>query len=88
MLEGVGEDVNRIVGDKPYTELADGAGRPDAEVAAEAWAAHTARENHIVTALFGGQLRIKTHCTVTAEERDPAFEQFTSLQVKGTRPSP
>jgi ubiquitin C-terminal hydrolase len=81
ILEGVGEDVNRIGGaEKPYTELPDSAGRADKEVASEWWAAHEAREKHVVTALMTGQLKVTTTCSAT-QVASTTFEQFVSLAV-------
>ena len=52
-------------GRKPYLELADRA--RDADAADDAWRAHLARENHVVTALFTGMLRSATDCAETGE---------------------
>jgi len=41
LLDGLHEDLNRVA-EKPYTELKDSDGRPDLEVAREAW------ENHVI----------------------------------------
>ena len=39
---------------KPYIEFKDSEGRPDEEVAAEAWEGHLKRNNSIITDLFTG----------------------------------
>uniref|UniRef100_A0ACB8ECH0 Ubiquitin carboxyl-terminal hydrolase 32 n=1 Tax=Sphaerodactylus townsendi TaxID=933632 RepID=A0ACB8ECH0_9SAUR len=56
LLDGLHEDLNRVH-DKPYVELKDSDGRPDWEVAAEAWENHLRRNRSIVVDLFHGQLR-------------------------------
>lgn len=45
-----------VVYDKPYIELKDSDGRPDEEVAEEAWAAHKKRNDSIMVDIFQGQL--------------------------------
>ncbi len=42
LLDGLHEDLNRVT-DQPYVELKDSDGRPDAEVAKEAWDNHVRR---------------------------------------------
>ena len=42
LLDGLHEDLNRVT-DKPYVELKDSDGRPDIEVANEAWENHSLR---------------------------------------------
>ncbi|KNE64152.1 hypothetical protein AMAG_19123 [Allomyces macrogynus ATCC 38327] len=49
LLDGLHEDLNRVK-KKPYIEAKDADGRPDAEVAAEAWAMHRARNDSIIFA--------------------------------------
>ena len=44
--------------DKPYIELKDSAGRPDKEVAQEAWENHRKRNQSIIVDLFQGQVGI------------------------------
>ena len=45
LLDGLHEDLNRVT-DKPYVELKDSDGRPDAEVALEAWENHVLRNRY------------------------------------------
>lgn len=63
LLDALHEDLNRAnvsTGKgRQYTELRDSAGRPDAEVAAEAWTHHLARDHSVITDLFYGQLKSK-----------------------------
>ena len=44
------------VHDKPYIELKDSAGRPDKEVAQEAWENHRKRNQSVIVDLFQGQV--------------------------------
>jgi ubiquitin C-terminal hydrolase len=60
-LDGLHEDLNRVK-KKPYVEQIEGAGRPDAEVAREAWAAHLQRNDSIIVDYFQGQLRSIVEC--------------------------
>jgi len=56
LLDGLHEDLNRVK-KKPYVEKVEGNGRPDGEVAKEAWEGHLARNRSEVLDIFGGQLR-------------------------------
>jgi ubiquitin C-terminal hydrolase len=51
LLDGLHEDINRIRV-KPYVEERDAGGRPDAEVAAEAWANYRLRNDSAVVDHF------------------------------------
>ena len=42
---------------KPYKEIKDADGRPDEEVADEAWDYHKARNNSVIVDLFQGQVK-------------------------------
>lgn len=54
LLDGMHEDLNRIK-KKPYVELKDSDGRPDADVANEAWAGYRARNDSFIVDTFQGQ---------------------------------
>ena len=56
MLDGLHEDLNRVK-EKPYLELQDSDGRPDEEVAREAWDYHLRRNESVIVDLFQGQVR-------------------------------
>ncbi|KAH8077574.1 cytochrome-b5 reductase [Aureococcus anophagefferens] len=82
LLEGLGEDLNRVE-DKPYVENPDVAGdaespfpadpRVQVDVAAECWRNHAElREDHPVTALFGGQTRRELVCDANDVEKSVA----------------
>ena len=63
LLDGLHEDLNRVT-DKPYAELKDSDGRPDVEVAQEAWENHILRNRSVVVDLFHGQLKSKVRLVV------------------------
>ena len=58
IIEGVSEDLNRVLGEKPYVPAPDsfdastGRQRSDAFLAGECWRNHRRREDHVATALF------------------------------------
>lgn len=62
LLDGLHEDLNRISGKKPYVEVTEGHGRPDAEVALEAWTGHLRRNSSVIVDLFHGQLKSTVTC--------------------------
>lgn len=78
-LAGLSEDVNRTR-DKPYVELKDSEGRPDAEVASEFWTAHCRREHSVIAALFSSQFKSVLRCTVCGHE-NAAFDPFSFLPI-------
>lgn len=51
VLDGLHEDLNRVQ-KKPYVEKKEGNGRPDPEVALEAWDGHLRRNKSVVVDLF------------------------------------
>jgi len=53
LLDGLHEDLNRIK-TKPYKEEKDADGRPDEEVAAEAWENYRARNDSVIVDKFQG----------------------------------
>lgn len=79
MLDGLHEDLNRVM-EKPYSELKDSNGRPDSEVAAEAWSQHHARNQSIVIDLFYGQLKSKVSC-LTCGHDSVRFDPFSLLSL-------
>ncbi|QQP36552.1 Ubiquitin specific peptidase 32, partial [Caligus rogercresseyi] len=79
LLDGLHEDLNRVT-EKPYMELKDSAGRPDDEVAAEAWESHSGRNKSIIVDLFHGQLKSKVTCKVCGHE-SVRFDPFTYLSL-------
>jgi len=71
--------LNRVH-DKVYSELKDSAGRPDVEVAQEAWENHILRNKSIVVDLFHGQLKSKVMCRVCGHE-SVRFDPFNYLSL-------
>ncbi|GIL69539.1 hypothetical protein Vretifemale_467 [Volvox reticuliferus] len=61
LLDGLHEDTNRIR-NKPYIEERDQPGRPDEEVAAEAWANYRARNDSLVVDHFQGLFKSTVDC--------------------------
>nr|XP_048302697.1 ubiquitin carboxyl-terminal hydrolase 32 isoform X3 [Myodes glareolus] len=79
LLDGLHEDLNRVH-EKPYVELKDSDGRPDWEVAAEAWDNHLRRNRSIVVDLFHGQLRSQVKCK-TCGHISVRFDPFNFLSL-------
>jgi ubiquitin carboxyl-terminal hydrolase 6/32 len=57
LLDGLHEDLNRVKA-KPYVVAKDSNGRPDEEVANEAWSNHLLRNQSVVVDMFQGQLKV------------------------------
>lgn len=73
LLDGLHEDLNRIK-NKPYVEEKDADGRPDEEVAAEAWANYRARNDSVVVDKFQGLYKSTLrcpNCNYTSVKFDP-----------------
>ncbi|KAL0994176.1 hypothetical protein UPYG_G00118780 [Umbra pygmaea] len=79
LLDGLHEDLNRVH-HKPYVELKDSDGRPDWEVASEAWENHLRRNRSIVVDLFHGQLRSQVKCK-TCGHVSARFDPFNFLSL-------
>ncbi|XP_053576788.1 ubiquitin carboxyl-terminal hydrolase 19 isoform X2 [Bombina bombina] len=79
LLDGLHEDLNRIQ-NKPYTETVDSDGRPDEEVADEAWLRHKMRNDSFVVDLFQGQYKSKLVCPVCSKV-SITFDPFLYLPV-------
>eukprot|EP00241_Pyramimonas_parkeae_P004423 CAMPEP_0114237434 /NCGR_PEP_ID=MMETSP0058-20121206/7388_1 /TAXON_ID=36894 /ORGANISM="Pyramimonas parkeae, CCMP726" /LENGTH=887 /DNA_ID=CAMNT_0001349475 /DNA_START=308 /DNA_END=2971 /DNA_ORIENTATION=+ len=84
LLDGLHEDLNRVK-TKPYIEAKDSDGRPDDEVADEAWTYHQARNNSVIVDLFQGQYKSTLVCPVCTS-RSVTFDPFMylSLQLPST----
>ena len=61
LLDGLHEDLNRVK-KKPYIEIKDSCGRPDEEVAAEAWEIYKKRNDSVILDLFHGLLKSTVVC--------------------------
>ncbi|XP_064880257.1 ubiquitin carboxyl-terminal hydrolase 32-like isoform X1 [Oncorhynchus nerka] len=79
LLDGLHEDLNRVH-EKPYVELKDSNGRPDWEVALEAWENHLLRNRSIVVDLFHGQLKSQVKCK-TCGHISARFDPFNFLSL-------
>ncbi|XP_064158454.1 ubiquitin carboxyl-terminal hydrolase 32 isoform X1 [Anguilla rostrata] len=79
LLDGLHEDLNRVH-EKPYVELKDSDGRPDWEVASEAWDNHLRRNRSIVVDLFHGQLKSQVKCK-TCGHISARFDPFNFLSL-------
>lgn len=79
LLDGLHEDLNRVH-EKPYVELEDSDGRPDWEVAFEAWENHLRRNRSIVVDLFHGQLKSQVKCK-TCGHISARFDPFNFLSL-------
>ncbi|CAG0879349.1 unnamed protein product [Cyprideis torosa] len=79
LLNGLHEDLNRVRS-SPYAELKDSDGRPDIDVAEEAWENHILRNKSIINDLFCGQLKSKVICEVCGHE-SVRFDPFQYLTL-------
>ncbi|XP_049623158.1 ubiquitin carboxyl-terminal hydrolase 11 isoform X4 [Suncus etruscus] len=61
LLDGLHEDLNRVK-KKEYVELCDAAGRPDPEVAEEAWQNHKRRNDSVIVDTFHGLFKSTLVC--------------------------
>ena len=69
LLDGLHEDLNRIK-KKPYVEVKDGSGRPDAQVAAESWQNYLKRNSSIIVDIFHGLLKSTLVCPDCSKARE------------------
>lgn len=79
LIDTLHEDLNRVT-ERTYSELQDSDGRPDSEVALEAWRHHYARNGSIVMDLFCGQLKSKVACLACGHE-SVRFDPFNVLNL-------
>ncbi|XP_023239784.1 ubiquitin carboxyl-terminal hydrolase 32-like isoform X2 [Centruroides sculpturatus] len=79
LMDGLHEDLNRVH-EKPYVELKDSDGRPDEEVAKEAWENHIIRNRSIIVDLFHGQLQSTVTCKVCGHN-SVRFDPFNYLSL-------
>ncbi|XP_028166705.1 ubiquitin carboxyl-terminal hydrolase 32-like, partial [Ostrinia furnacalis] len=80
LLDALHEDLNRAAPPPASPAPADSDGRPDQVVAAESWAAYTARNQSILTELFCGQLKSRVRC-VTCSRDSVRFDSFNMLSL-------
>ena len=79
LLDGLHEDLNRIK-EKPYREEKDADGRPDEEVALEAWENYRARNDSVVVDTFQGLYKSTLRCT-TCGYTSVKFDPFMYLSL-------
>lgn len=81
LLDALHEDLNRVI-DKPAVQDPDDTNRErsDADLAAEFWANHVARNNSVVVDLFHGQIKSRLVCN-DCKNVSRKFEAFSSLSV-------
>jgi ubiquitin carboxyl-terminal hydrolase 4/11/15 len=61
LLDGLHEDLNRCR-EKPATEIPEAKGRPDEQVASEAWDVHKKRNDSVILDSFGAQFKSTVKC--------------------------
>uniref|UniRef100_A0A8C4YUL4 ubiquitinyl hydrolase 1 n=1 Tax=Gopherus evgoodei TaxID=1825980 RepID=A0A8C4YUL4_9SAUR len=79
LLDGLHEDLNRVKR-KEYVELRDAAGRPDEEVAEEAWRNHKRRNDSIIVDIFHGLFKSTLVCPACGKV-SVTFDPFCYLSV-------
>ncbi|KFO25051.1 ubiquitin carboxyl-terminal hydrolase 11 [Fukomys damarensis] len=79
LLDGLHEDLNRVK-KKEYVELCDAAGRPDQEVAQEAWQNHKRRNDSVIVDTFHGLFKSTLVCPVCGNV-SVTFDPFCYLSV-------
>jgi len=79
LLDGLHEDLNRVKC-KPLTSPVESDGRPDGEVADEAWRLYKMRNDSIIVDLFQGQYRSTLICP-TCDKVSVTFDPFLFLSL-------
>jgi len=82
LLDGLHEDVNRAPHPRPFVPDVEADGRPDSEVAEEAWQGHLKRNDSALVEMFQFQIRSEVQCPVcncTSVRFDPSM--YLSLPV-------
>ncbi|XP_053360263.1 ubiquitin carboxyl-terminal hydrolase 11 [Clarias gariepinus] len=79
LLDGLHEDLNRVK-NKVYIELKDADGRPDQEVAEEAWCNHRRRNDSVIVDTFHGLFKSTLICPECAKV-SVTFDPFCYLSV-------
>ncbi|KAM3618374.1 uncharacterized protein V6R79_019730 [Siganus canaliculatus] len=79
LLDGLHEDLNRVK-NKEYIELCDAAGRPDQEVAEEAWRNHRRRNDSVIVDTFHGLFKSTLVCP-ECQKVSVTFDPFCYLSV-------
>ncbi|KAG7280843.1 hypothetical protein CRUP_010825, partial [Coryphaenoides rupestris] len=79
LLDGLHEDLNRVK-NKEYIELTDAGGRPDQEVAEEAWRNHLRRNDSVIVDTFHGLFKSTLVCP-ECHKVSVTFDPFCYLSV-------
>uniref|UniRef100_A0AAQ5XFY2 Ubiquitin carboxyl-terminal hydrolase n=1 Tax=Amphiprion ocellaris TaxID=80972 RepID=A0AAQ5XFY2_AMPOC len=79
LLDGLHEDLNRVK-NKEYIELRDANGRPDQEVAEEAWRNHRRRNDSVIVDTFHGLFKSTLVCP-ECHKVSVTFDPFCYLSV-------
>ncbi|MBN3323596.1 UBP11 hydrolase, partial [Atractosteus spatula] len=79
LLDGLHEDLNRVK-NKEYIELQDADGRPDQEVAEEAWRNHRRRNDSVIVDTFHGLFKSTLVCPECCKV-SVTFDPFCYLSV-------
>ncbi|XP_072223030.1 ubiquitin carboxyl-terminal hydrolase 11 [Leuresthes tenuis] len=79
LLDGLHEDLNRVK-NKEYIELRDADGRPDQEVAGEAWRNHRRRNDSVIVDTFHGLFKSTLVCP-ECHKVSVTFDPFCYLSV-------
>nr|KAF6360882.1 ubiquitin specific peptidase 11 [Myotis myotis] len=79
LLDGLHEDLNRVK-KKEYVEQCDAAGRPDQEVAVEAWQNHKRRNDSVIVDTFHGLFKSTLVCPDCGNV-SVTFDPFCYLSV-------
>ncbi|PNF33355.1 Ubiquitin carboxyl-terminal hydrolase 15 [Cryptotermes secundus] len=79
LLDGLHEDLNRIK-KKPYIELQDASGRPDKDVAKEAWDNYRKRNDSVIVDFFHGLLKSTVVCP-DCSKVSVTFDPFCYLSL-------
>ncbi|XP_013412555.1 ubiquitin carboxyl-terminal hydrolase 15 isoform X3 [Lingula anatina] len=79
LLDGLHEDLNRVK-KKPYVEVKDANGRPDHEVAKEAWDSYKLRNDSVIVDTFHGLLKSRLICP-ECDKHSVTFDPFCYLSL-------
>ncbi|XP_061621358.1 ubiquitin carboxyl-terminal hydrolase 11 isoform X2 [Phyllopteryx taeniolatus] len=79
LLDGLHEDLNRVK-NKEYIELRDAEGRPDQEVAEEAWRNHRRRNDSVIVDTFHGLFKSTLICP-QCRKVSVTFDPFCYLSI-------
>lgn len=85
VLDLIHEDLNRVK-KKPYVEMPDDEGQPDAEMSAIYWKGFLARNQSIIVDLMYGQLKSTVQC-LDCGNISVAFDPFLTISLPISKPT-